>query len=218
MKTQFYIFFLIFGLLSCNKEDVKSDKKEKQNEFFLQLQSRFLEAGIQSIIDDYNMTNTEKSMIRSNANFDNIDNIKVATFKVLYSDGSVLYGFQHDDGIVSAIKLLNNEKIEEVEADFSFEKNQFLVTKKSANAITEFAFDNDTKLLVKANDVNGVMNIKKVVSANCDALGARRKGETFGDCFERNWNNFCCDFTGCMAQIFFAREVAVAIALVCSCT
>lgn len=49
----------------------------------------------------------------------------------------------------------------------------------------------------------------------CSDLGPRSGDETFGDCFSRNWNNFCCDFIGCAAQIGSGHAVAVGIGLAC---
>ena len=55
------------------------------------------------------------------------------------------------------------------------------------------------------------------LKASCNDLGGMRKGETFNDCFQRNWNNFCCDLIGCAAQIAAPWAVAAAIAITCTC-
>lgn len=52
--------------------------------------------------------------------------------------------------------------------------------------------------------------------ADCDELGPREGGENFSDCFVRNWNNFCCDFAGCAAQIANGPAVAGGIAIACA--
>lgn len=49
----------------------------------------------------------------------------------------------------------------------------------------------------------------------CEMLGKKRSGENFDDCFKRNWNNFCCDFWGCAAQISNPYGVAIAIGILC---
>ncbi len=58
------------------------------------------------------------------------------------------------------------------------------------------------------NHVNGY-------PGDCAKLGARRSGESYSDCFERNWDNFCCDFVGCIAQDTQPHWIAVAIAISC---
>lgn len=59
------------------------------------------------------------------------------------------------------------------------------------------------------NHVNGY-------PGNCALLGARKSGESYSDCYERNWDNFCCDFTGCITQSTQPQWVAVAIAISCA--
>lgn len=51
---------------------------------------------------------------------------------------------------------------------------------------------------------------------NCSELGPKRTNEDFGECFARNFDNFCCDFTGCAAIIAMPTAVGTAIAISCS--
>lgn len=50
---------------------------------------------------------------------------------------------------------------------------------------------------------------------DCSLLGPKKVGESFSDCFERNFDNFCCDLTGCLAITLVPKEVLIAIAISC---
>lgn len=72
---------------------------------------------------------------------------------------------------------------------------------------TVFEFDANDSRLVSA---------KTHYPGNCNALGPPRPGEGYGDCFLRNWTNFCCDFTGCTAQSISGSAIAIAVGIDCS--
>ncbi|GEM_PF-2153403 len=61
--------------------------------------------------------------------------------------------------------------------------------------------------------VNGLLVSDEIVSRE---LGARKKGETFNNCFARNWTSFCDGLVGCVAQATNPIPVAAAIAIVCA--
>lgn len=50
---------------------------------------------------------------------------------------------------------------------------------------------------------------------NCDLLGGIGEGESYSDCFARNWSNFCCDAVGCLSQASSPAFVALGIAIGC---
>jgi hypothetical protein len=53
---------------------------------------------------------------------------------------------------------------------------------------------------------------------DCDKLGARKDGESYKDCVERNFTNFCCDFLGCVALTVQPVAVIGAIGMACLTT
>ena len=51
---------------------------------------------------------------------------------------------------------------------------------------------------------------------DCDLLGPRQDGESYSECYDRNFSNFCCDFTGCAALAVSPVSVLAGIALGCA--
>jgi|AntRauTorckE5430_2_1112549.scaffolds.fasta_scaffold10270_1 hypothetical protein len=46
-------------------------------------------------------------------------------------------------------------------------------------------------------------------------ISIQNAGESFSDCFKRNWNDFCSDLISCAAQISSPHAVAIACAIAC---
>ncbi|GIL23565.1 MAG: hypothetical protein BroJett042_20780 [Bacteroidota bacterium] len=69
-----------------------------------------------------------------------------------------------------------------------------------------FEFDSNKRKLVQP---------KRHYPGDCNQLGGPRPGESYGDCFLRNWDNFCCDFSGCASQMISGPSVAIAIGISC---
>lgn len=53
---------------------------------------------------------------------------------------------------------------------------------------------------------------------DCSKTGGRKENETYADCYERNFDNFCCDFTSCAAFAMFPVPVLTAIGVACTMT
>lgn len=64
---------------------------------------------------------------------------------------------------------------------------------------------------IKAIDLDNMQFL-----ADENQLGPRRNGESFNDCFERNWENFGTDFVSIMAQTLQPVAIAAAIAITCA--
>ncbi len=77
---------------------------------------------------------------------------------------------------------------------------------------------NDVTMEFKMAGVPIAINTFKPNSypGDCSKLGSRKQGESYDDCFGRNWSNFCCDFTGCAAQTLSPVTVAAAIGISCA--
>ncbi|MBN8653385.1 MAG: hypothetical protein J0L67_18300 [Cytophagales bacterium] len=80
-----------------------------------------------------------------------------------------------------------------------------------------FSFSTENSKLFEFNATDKRVTLSRVDAypGNCNQLGPRRRGEAYGDCFVRNWQNFCCDFDGCAAQFATGQLVAIAIGLEC---
>lgn len=87
------------------------------------------------------------------------------------------------------------------------------------NQIAVKLLANEVKFMFELSEESKIVKINNEstleLRADCDELGPRRRGEDFGDCFSRNWGNFCCDFVGCAAQITNPYAVAAAVAISC---
>ena len=221
MKNILYIFAVVIGVMfaACDKKNIdlnNEDNQEKVNEFFLQMEDRFLELGVSKIIDNYVLSDNELTILKESSYLpENLKSTKTAIFKSIYTDGSCVYAFETTDNEVFVTKVLENVIIRQLSVNPSESINgiEFAVTEN--NNCRKLSFLPDTKKLVSVtkDDEERI----SILKANCDELGARRPNESFNDCFERNWNNFCCDFIGCMVQITRAPLVAAAITLVCIC-
>lgn len=55
-----------------------------------------------------------------------------------------------------------------------------------------------------------------VVTLGEKDLGPRRKGESFNDCFSRNWSNFATDIPSALAQASMPVVIAAAISIECA--
>ncbi len=77
-----------------------------------------------------------------------------------------------------------------------------------------YSFENDKVKFEFDSKEGKVLNSARTEVAypgNCNELGSRREDEGYGDCFVRNWQNFCCDAEGCAAQFAAGQLVAIAI-------
>jgi hypothetical protein len=199
---------LVMGLIySCSNNETAEieTKKEQQNEFFVLMQDRFAEAGVVNLIDNYQLKPTDIAAINKSSNIlKDHSSLKFATHKINYEDGSIVYAFEMSNKSLNVIKI--NQENEVV-------RNFICQTKQIQGK--DFIFANE-KGIESSVAVENLMS-KNRLRGNCDELGNRRMGETFNSCFERNWNNFCCDAIGCIAQISAPWAVAAAITLVCIC-
>ncbi len=219
MKNLIFIIstFLITIFFSCSEKSNENIKlAEHQNELFLQFQDRFNEAGVDNIYDNYTLSDNEIKRLKAVTN--ELPNTKIASFKSVYNDGSVVYGFwlpKPDQYLTiklseGRLSKLFKAKIQTLEDD-----TKLVLSTENDTEIQSFSFIND----INGNFENRNNNLKKYSKSygDCDELGERRSGESFDDCFKRNWSDFCCDFIGCMAQITNPTAVAAAITLVCVC-
>ena len=224
MKNLFVIFLSLIalagisvGFVSCNNNDVEElNIQEKQNESFLQMQARFEEAGIINMIDNYVLKNKDVQAINEVSTIlKDLSNPKMAALRVDYADGAVVYSFTMPDQNMSVIKIRQGSLSRNFVCGTKMvqEKNHIFMNENGLDAL--FAIDSTNPFLTIAN--NDESGISRVGWGNCDKLGPRLKEETFDDCFWRNFDNFCCDLTGCMAIITNTELVVVAIALTCIC-
>ncbi len=200
----------LFVIVSCSNKDEKTAIIETQNEFFLQMQERFNEVGVINILDDYVLTEEESNVLSSV-----VGNTKAA-FRTEYIDGSLVYGFKlHDYEQYLTVKVYNGEILKSFEAEmFGVDNDTEFVIAENKQIVKTYTFANNAHKDIIAINGEPVVSLK---SANCDDLGPRRDDESFGDCFSRNWSNFCCDFIGCMSQVASPYLIAGAISLVCVC-
>jgi hypothetical protein len=121
-----------------------------------------------------------------------------------FNDGSISQVFlsfsNSDNFLVVSLSKLSGFKyfyLNQVDEAFSFRSKE----------TTLFEFDSSKRKLVTA---------KTNYPGNCNAIGPPRQGEDYGDCFLRNWDNFCCDFSGCATQFAMAGAIAIAIGIDCA--
>ncbi|MDR0866755.1 MAG: hypothetical protein LBO74_17755 [Candidatus Symbiothrix sp.] len=199
---------LVMGLIySCSNNETAEieTKKEQQNEFFILMQDRFEEVGVVNMIDNYQLkANDIEAINKFSTILKDHASLKFAIHKISYDDGSIVYAFEMSNKSLNVIKI-NQEN--EVVRNFTCQTKQIQGK--------DFIFANE-KGIESSVAVENLMS-KNRLRGNCDELGYKRLGETFNSCFERNWNNFCCDVFGCIAQIAAPWAVASAIALVCIC-
>lgn len=81
--------------------------------------------------------------------------------------------------------------------------------------IAEITVRGESVIVSKKGEASSyVISENGSMKANPD-LGPRREEEDFGDCFSRNWMNFCDDFSSCAAQVVSPHAVGAAIAISC---
>ena len=208
-KIVYFIITILFittcVFIACNNNDVEENnvQHDQQNEFFLQMIDRFELAGVINMIDNYTLKDEDVQAINKVSTILNeAPNSKIATLRIDYTDGAVVYTFTMPDQSMSVIKISQGELTRNFVcgAKTIQEKNYIFVNESGMESL--IAFDSF---------------MSNHLRASCDDLGSRRAGETFGDCFQRNWNNFCCDFIGCAAQIAAPHLIAIAIAIDCTC-
>jgi hypothetical protein len=206
-------------LSSCNNtEQALEMPQQKQNELFLQMQDRFEATGIINMIDNYVLQDTDNAMIAaSGAQLNIIEDFKFATLKTEYSDGSVVYSFQMPDKSYYVIKIVEKQIVRNFSASLDETEHQLIFNVNEKENLNSYIFDKNTKSIIMDSYQIHQNSEGPEAKDPCDELGSRRPGESYGDCFSRNWRNFCCDFTGCLAQIFNPQLVAVTISLVCIC-
>jgi hypothetical protein len=139
--------------------------------------------------------------------------------------------------------FVSDTRAREADADFNVTFNNgvtveyFLIDGEGDNSTHEADVRNEdgellatfTKTISLGEDGNYSLNYylgEELVSStsfkpnsypgDCSKLGSRQKGESYDDCFGRNWSNFCCDFSGCMAQSMTPPIVAAAIGISCA--
>lgn len=198
---------------SCeNKEENSDVKTDQQSELFLQMQARFEKVGVVNMIDNYTLTAKDISTIKKVSSIlDDVPSLKIATHRIEYADGSVVYAFNMPDEKLSVVKVVNEQIVREFVCEVKeIGSNQYVaVTEKGLESYVpaeRFTLGHSTTPTSMAK-----------ISANCDELGGRRINESFNRCFERNWDNFCCDFAGCLAKYTNPHLVAIAIAVTCVC-
>ena len=220
MKNLFVIFLSLIaltgisvGFVSCNNNDVEEyNVQEVQNELFLQMQDRFEEAGVIDMIDNYVLKNEDVRAINEVSTIlKDLSNPKRAALRIDYADGAIAYSFAMPDKNMSVIKISQGEpsrnficgtkKIQEEDYIFVDEKGV-----ESLYAVASIR-------MVANHDDSGPSNWP----GNCDQLGGRRPGESYSDCFWRNWDNFCCDLVGCLALGSSPQLVGIAIVFECIC-
>ena len=220
MKNLFVIFLSLIalagisvGFVSCNNNDVEEyNVQEVQNELFLQMQDRFEEAGVVDMIDNYVLKNEDVRAINEVSTIlKDLSNPKRAALRVDYADGAIVYSFAMPDKNMSVIKISQGEP----------SRNFICGTKKIQEEDYIFVDEKGVESLYAVASIRMVANHDDSGTSfwkgDCDQLGGRRPGELYMDCVQRNWNNFCCDLVGCLAQGLTPEWVAFAIAITCIC-
>lgn len=114
------------------------------------------------------------------------------SFTFVYEDGKKLEVIPNNDGTL----LMKGSKI----------SNRIFKVNKLQNLAgtdeMEYSFD-----IIKDFDSN-----QGTLRRPC---GQHPEGESFNQCFKREWNEFCDDAVGCIAQAMEPHLVAVAIAAHC---
>ena len=220
MKNLFVIFLSLIalagisvGFVSCNNNDVEEyNVQEVQNELFLQMQTRFEEAGIINMIDNYVLKNEDVQAINEVSTIlKDLSNPKRAASRIDYADGAIVYSFAMPDKNMSVIKISQGE----------LSRNFVCGTKKIQEEDYIFVDEKGSESLYAVASIRMVANHDYsgagLWPGDCDELGGRRPGESYIDCFERNWTNFCCDIVGCLARGLRPDLVTYAIAITCIC-
>ena len=210
------IFFITLFFSCSEKSDENIEIAKHQNDFFLQFQDRFYDVGVDNIYDNYSLSENEIRDLKAATN--KFPNFKKASFKSIYNDGSVVYGFWlpkteqyltiklHEGRLLKIFKA----KVHSLESD-----TKLILSSENDNITQSFSFINTID--DSFDKRKGNIKTYSMSNPDCDELGKRRSGESFDDCFKRNWSNFCCDFIGCLAQIANPLAIAAAITIVCAC-
>lgn len=74
---------------------------------------------------------------------------------------------------------------------------------------------NPVSVNTETHNVDGASVTDIVTLAEKD-LGPRRKGESYNDCFSRNWTNFATDIPSALSQATMPYLIAAAIAIDCA--
>ncbi len=191
-------------IVSCSDKNEKKPIKGEQNAFFLQMEDRFNEAGISNILDNYTLSKKEYTLLSP---ITKDINAKQASFKTEYFDGSVVYAFMLPDEKYFTVKVSDGKIVKSFQAKMlDLGNTNELVIFKNDKLERSYTFaKTGNRNIIGVNTENATYSKRQ---ADCDELGGRRNGESFGDCFKRNWHNFCCDFIGCAAQISNPQLVA----------
>ncbi|MNS52223.1 hypothetical protein D3C72_849330 [compost metagenome] len=74
---------------------------------------------------------------------------------------------------------------------------------------------NPISVNTETHNIDGASGTDIVTLGEKD-LGPRRNGETFNDCFSRNWTNFATDIPSALSQATMPHLIAAAIAIDCA--
>lgn|SRR5690606_3160035 len=126
-------------------------------------------------------------------NFNLTDGIKFDIGQI----GSVGYVFKNNSNQYLAIRENTDQTVEVVIGTLNY-----------VNGIVESVSSQTYKIDLGTKTVNTTLGEKD--------LGPRRSGESYGDCFERNWDNFGTDIVSKLVQATNPWWVAAAISITCA--
>lgn len=133
-----------------------------------------------------------------------------------YSINSIKYTIEYSDGSTKA----EMHESENPNYQWYIEKkdgNGVVLEAYYASIVSEILTLYQNDVAVYSHSIDPMENppVQAPWPGNCNELGGKRQGETFEDCFARNFTNFCCDFTGCTALTLYPIPVMAGIALGC---
>ncbi len=194
---------------SCSNNELINEDIPNNN-LFLQMEESFLKVGITNIIENYSLTSKEVTVLENELSSTLQKRI---AYKIDFNGVSAAYIFKNSETDIFVIQMEGENIVKRFTCWSKITENEIQLLIKENEDVTTFSFDKLSRQLVSNNPVI----VPLAINADCDELGSRRPGESYGDCFSRNWSNFCCDFTGCLAQITNPHLVATAIAVTCIC-
>lgn len=151
-----------------------------------------------------NTVNPDKNILRKTGSYS-----AVSSYTVTWDDNSIAKFYAHSTisdnyqiEIYDDLGTLEQTIIGAIEDDAGTEYSRLKNT--SGVVLYEHTYNDPN-----TNHVNGY-------PGDCNKLGSRKQNESYEDCYERNYDNFCCDFIGCLAQDTQPILVSLAIAITCS--
>lgn len=198
----FFFLLLLLGFIACEKDNNSQSLNDLPQEFLhFSMGAVTINGNVSDYFEDFELFVENDSTITSRI----IDSINGS-----YVDITIL-GFDRISDRYLALGTKANEDID------LYVFNNFAITTMATSSYS------GTDLDVSINALNFSFDLTNsgppsAGVADCTGLGPRCKDETFGGCFERNWNNFCDGFASCVTQITSPHLVAVAITGVCLAT